>query len=125
MIASDSQQYVYITEAIGARVQAISPANRWAGGISSFGVELGQLYRPKGIAIDGKGRLFVSDSTLQVVQAFDSSGAIEGVLTDEQHRPLRFEHPMGMCFDSAGKLYVVELKANRVAVVSLIEARLR
>jgi hypothetical protein len=32
---------------------------------------------------------------------------------------LRFNHPMGMRFDTAGALYVVELGANRAAVVTL------
>lgn len=61
----------------------------------------------------------MSDSTLGVVQVFDPRGTIRGVLTDEQGNPLRFNHPMGMCFDSAGLLYVVELGANCVAVVSI------
>ena len=122
MIALGAEDHIYVTEAIGARVQAISPAGRWAGQISRFGVELGELYRPKGIAADHRGRLFVSDSTLGVIQVFDSRGVVDGVLADAQHNPLRFQHPMGMAFDSEGKLYVVELKANRVAVLSLAQA---
>jgi DNA-binding beta-propeller fold protein YncE len=121
MIAVGAHGYVYVTETIGARVQAIAPTDRWAGQISGFGVELGQVYRPKGIAVDAGNRVFISDSTLQVIEVFSSLGALEGVLTDEHQQPLRFAHPMGMCFDAHGKLYVVELKANRVAVVTLGE----
>jgi len=119
MICVGDQDYVYITEAIGARVQMISPADRWAGAIGSWGVELGKLYRPKGIAIDRNGKVYVSDSTLNVVQVFSSRGAIEGALTDAAGNLLRFQHPMGLCFDKAGRLYVVELSADRVAIVTI------
>lgn len=50
---------------------------------------------------------------------FDDAGKLLGVLTDDAGQPLRFDHPMGMRFDAAGTLYVVELGANRVAVVAL------
>jgi DNA-binding beta-propeller fold protein YncE len=82
-------------------------------------VTLGQFYRPKGIAVDSKGRIFVSDSTTNVVQVFDPRGRVIGCLTRADGTPLRFEHPMGMAFDRAGRLYVTELAANRVAVVAL------
>lgn len=119
MLAITADQYVYVTEAIGARLQRISPTDRWAGQVGRWGVELGQLYRPKGVAVDGKSRLYVSDSTLGVVQVFDSRGSFVGILTDGAGAVLRFEHPMGMCFDKQGQLYVVELRADRVAVISL------
>ncbi len=112
---------VYVSESIGARVQRIGATGRWAGqvpGGAAWGVELGQLYRPKGVAVDAGGRLYVSDSTLGVVQVFGPRGDLVGVLTDGQGEPMRFRHPMGMCFDAKGRLYVVELKADRVVIIS-------
>jgi sugar lactone lactonase YvrE len=123
MICMGAEDYVYVTEVLGARVQRISPSDRWAGQVSRWGVELGQLYRPKGIAADDDGRLYVSDSTLGVVQVFSSRGITEGALTDEVGNALRFQHPMGMCLDSTGRLYVVELGADRVAIVQRQDSR--
>jgi sugar lactone lactonase YvrE len=119
MACIGDEKYFFVTEAIGARVQVISPTDKWAGVIGSWGIELGQLYRPKGIAADQHGRLYISDSTTDVVQVFSQRGSLQGALTDAAGNLLRFEHPMGLCFDSAGRLYVVELTANRVAVVTL------
>jgi sugar lactone lactonase YvrE len=118
MICVDSKGYVAVSEALGARVQRISPSDQWIGQCGRWGIEVGQVYRPRGLATDTRGRVFVSDSELGVVQAFGSDGLIEGVLTDAEGRALHFEHPMGMCFDGGGRLYVVEQGANRVAVVS-------
>ncbi|NOX60037.1 MAG: hypothetical protein GXP29_14420 [Planctomycetes bacterium] len=119
MVDVGSNGTVRISETIGARVQCLDAQNRWTQSISGWGVELGKLYRPKGIAIDAKGRIFVSDSTLGVVQVFGPFGKTIGVLTDETGQILRFEHPMGICFDSRGRLLVVETRKNRVAVVEI------
>jgi len=121
MIAATRDGDILITEAIGARVQRISRTGRWAGQISRWGVEAGQLYRPKGIAVDERNRVFVSDSTLGVVQVFKATGELIGVLCEETGRIMRFEHPMGMCFDKQSRLYVVELRAHRVALITLLE----
>lgn len=123
MICSAPKGYVYVTDVISAHVHRISANDRWAGEVGGFGIELGQFYRPKGVVADTHGRLFVSDSTMGVVQVFDSAGTVEGVLCDADGKPLRFEHPMGMCLDRGGRLYVVELIADRVAVVSLSAAK--
>ncbi len=119
MVAIAPDGYVYITEAIGARAQRLSPTDRWAGQAGRWGVELGQLYRPKGIAVDGEGRTYISDSTLCVVQVFAPLGGVVGVLTDDTGRPHKFQYPMGMTFGPDGRLYVVEMTANRVAIVQL------
>jgi DNA-binding beta-propeller fold protein YncE len=118
MTAIAPDGYVYITEAIGARAQRLSPTDRWAGQVGRWGVELGQLYRPKGIAVDGEGRSYIGDSTLCVVQVFAPLGGVVGVFTDPAGRPFKFQYPMGMAF-GGGRLYLVEMTANRVAIVNL------
>ena len=117
MVCVGGDDYAAVTEAIGARVQRVSPKDKWAGSIGRWGIELGQLYRPKGIAIDRDGHLYVSDSTTQVVQVFNDRGVILGVLTESDGTPLRFAHPMGLAFDAQQRLHVVELRANRIAIV--------
>ena len=119
MLAIGADNYVQVTESVGARVQQISPDNLWAGQMGRFGVALGDLHRPKGVAVDSAGRIFVGDSTLGVIQVFSPRGSIRGVLSDDAGLPLRLQHPMGMRFDAKGLLYVVELAANRVAVITL------
>lgn len=111
--------YLFVSEAIGGRVQRITPAGRPSGQIGRWGVEVGQLYRPKGVATSEAGFVYVSDSSLGVVQVFRTDGSLVGVLTDTQGTPLSFQHPMGMALDAQGRLLVVELAANRVAVVTI------
>jgi DNA-binding beta-propeller fold protein YncE len=117
MISADAENYMYISEAIGARVQRVGPADKWAGQIGRWGVELGQIYRPKGVVVTPAGQVLIGDSTLSVIQAFSKTGVFQGILCDADGQPRRFKHPMGMAFDRQGRLYVVELKADRIAVI--------
>lgn len=119
MLAIGPGNDLYVTEAIGARVQRVTPELRWAGQIGRWGIRPGELYRPKGVVVDGDERVYVSDSTLGVVQVFGSDGRFEGVLAEADGRPYRFAHPMGMAFDSQANLYVVELKRDTVTRVTL------
>jgi DNA-binding beta-propeller fold protein YncE len=118
-IAVAPSGYILVCEAIGARVQRITPAGRPSGQIGRWGIEVGQFYRPKGIAVSPAGLVYVGDSSLGVVQAFRVDGTFLGVLTDPQGQPLHLQHPMGMALDPQGRLLVVELGANRVSIVTV------
>lgn len=118
-IALGPNGYIFVCEAIGARVQRITPAGRPSGQIGRWGVEIGQFYRPKGIAVSPGGLVYVGDSSLGAVQVFRTDGTFLGVLTDPQGQPLHLQHPMGMALNPQGQLLVVELTANRVAIVTM------
>ncbi len=138
MLACDPDGRVYVTEAIGARVQRFVPAGGAGGAagpaefgalraeraVAVWGLQAGQVYRPKGIAADRAGRVFVSDSTTGAVQVFAPTGRLIGALSGPDGRPIRFDHPMGLAVGPGSVLYVVELKADRVAAVSLAESTL-
>ncbi len=119
MMACNDEGYLFITEAVGARVQQLSPQRRWAGQIGGWGVKPGQFYRPKGIAIDRQDRVYVGDSTSGVIQVFRATGRLQGILTDEEGLPIKFAHPMGLCFDENGFLYIVEMMNHRIVKVAI------
>ncbi len=67
----------------------------------------GTLFRPKGIAIDTSGRVFVSDSYFGVIQAFEKNGTFLYAL-GAAGKPERFQAPVGMVAVD-GDLAVVEM----------------
>jgi DNA-binding beta-propeller fold protein YncE len=114
-----SQGYVFVVEPINTRVQVLNPEGKFVGFIGGWGVEPGQLFRPKGITIDAD-RVFVTDSYLGHVQVFKPTGEFLGLLADAAGTPMKFITPTGITCDPERKrLYVVELKANRVCRVDL------
>jgi hypothetical protein len=44
--------------------------------IGSFGTNMGQLYRPKGVAVDKEGNVYVVDANFQNIQIFDPEGQL-------------------------------------------------
>ncbi len=111
--------YLLVVESINTRVQVLNPEGKFVRFIGAWGVNPGQLFRPKGVAVDGN-RAFVTDSYLGSVQVFDLNGTFLGPLTDASGTPMKFTTPTGVAVDSKRRrLYVVELKANRVCRVDL------
>jgi DNA-binding beta-propeller fold protein YncE len=111
--------YLFIVEPINTRVQVINSEGKFVNFIGGWGVEAGQLFRPKGVAVY-EDKVFVSDSYLGSIQAFNMRGDFLGVLADAAGVPMKFVTPTGITVDEKRKrLYVVELKANRVSRVDL------
>jgi DNA-binding beta-propeller fold protein YncE len=113
------QGYLLVVEPINTRVQVLSPSGKFVNFIGGWGIKPGQLFRPKGVATC-EDRVFVTDSYLGSVQVFDMSGSFLGVLADDAGAPMKFITPTGVAVDVKRKrLYVVELKANRVCRMDL------
>lgn len=113
------QGYLLVVEPINTRVQVLNPAGKFVSFIGGWGIEPGQLFRPKGVATFD-GRVFVTDSYLGRIQVFDISGEFLGALADTNGTPLKLVTPTGIAMDPQRKrLYIVELKANQVCRVDL------
>jgi DNA-binding beta-propeller fold protein YncE len=119
LIDITSQGYVLVVEPINTRVQLLNPDGKFVCFIGAWGVKPGQLFRPKGVAVFGD-KVFVTDSYLGQIQVFELSGNFLGMLCDTNGVPIQFTTPTGIAIDmKLGRLYVVELKANRVCRVDL------
>jgi DNA-binding beta-propeller fold protein YncE len=111
--------YLLVVESINTRVQVLNPDGKFVRFIGAWGVKPGQLFRPKGVAVDGS-HVFVTDSYLGSVQIFDLSGTFLGPLADAAGTPMKFTTPTGVAIDpKRRRLYVVELKANQVCRLDL------
>jgi DNA-binding beta-propeller fold protein YncE len=114
-----SQGYLFIVEPINTRVQVINQNGKFVNFIGGWGVKAGQLFRPKGIAVY-EDKVFVTDSYLGSTQVFNTRGDFLGVLADAAGVPMKFTTPTGITIDKKRKrLYIVELKANRISRADL------
>ncbi|MGA7730726.1 MAG: NHL repeat-containing protein [Chloroflexia bacterium] len=108
-IATGSQGQIYLlnTSVTGTPIFVFSPEGRHLTHFGVRGDEEGQLSSPGAIAIDSKGRIYVSDSS--GVQVFDQDGEYIGVI----RMPFSYR-PGGMTFDDQDRLYVVSRGAKKV-----------
>jgi DNA-binding beta-propeller fold protein YncE len=104
-----------VVDVLNSRVISHDPEYNFTFQIGQWGVDAGDLYRPKGVAFDARGRVWVSDSFLGVIQVFAETGELVGVMADG--REVRhFNTPTRLAFDERGRLAVVEMRANRVSL---------
>lgn len=117
LIALNKNKYLHIVDVINTRVQVVNPDGLFVMFIGGWGVEKGNFFRPKGVAVDTKDRIYVSDSYMGVVQVFDTWGEFHGVLGDAHKKKIKkFKTPTGMFIDDHNRLYVVEMLAQQVSV---------
>jgi len=113
MLASGPNDSIFVTDTLNGRVLRLSDPSILPHGIGSYGVDAGQLYRPKGIAVDSMNRVWIADGPLGVVQVFDTDGTFLGIVRDVNGDVLHFDTPCGLA-RSENQLYVVELRPGQV-----------
>ena len=69
-ICFDAQGRLW-TNSIGGRIQQFSDQGDYLSGFGEAGKKPGQFYAPHGLAIDGRGHLFVVDAYNHRIQKFD------------------------------------------------------
>jgi len=108
---------IAVVDVLNSRVQVFNTDGTLSVVVGEWGVLPGQLFRPKGIAIDNKGNFYISDSYMGLVQKYGDDSGFIAVLGDNG-KPYKMVTPVGMTIDK-NRLYVVEMKANKVSVYQL------
>ncbi len=117
LMALDQQNYVYIVDVIDTRVQVLNPDGLFVNFIGGWGVEKGEFFRPKGVAVDKSGRIYVSDSYMGVIQIFTETGEFYAAIGEPATGKVKkFKTPVGIYLDRQERLYVVEMFADKVGV---------
>jgi len=106
---------IYVTDMMNGRLVQLTGGGAFLRDLGERGVREGQFVRPKGVAVGPRDQVFVSDSTLGVVQVFDAEFRYRGTV-GTQGKPRGFQHPAGL---AAYKdlLAVVEERRNLVTVL--------
>lgn len=84
--------------------------------LGSRGKEEGQFNFPSHITVDGKGKLYVTDTMNGRVQTFDSDGKFIRSFGELGDAPGMFARPKGVAVDSEGHIYVVDAAFNNVQI---------
>jgi DNA-binding beta-propeller fold protein YncE len=74
MFADDN--FLYISDMGDSKVKVFTHSGSYVRSVGGYGTYIGQLTRPKGIAVDKKGNLFVVDAAFENVQIFNNTGKV-------------------------------------------------
>lgn len=124
-IAVGKDTSVFVVDVLNTRVQVWSPQGEVVSTIGDWGVDLGQLYRPKGVCTDKDNRVYVSDSYLGVIQVFNRYGNFKSILGTEAGEVMRWKTPVGITIDDRHRLYVVEMLSSRVRVYEIADTTIQ
>jgi DNA-binding beta-propeller fold protein YncE len=67
---------LYVSDSIHGRVQEYTLDGDYISVFGSYGTGMGQMARPKGVAVDRDDRVYVVDAAFQNVQIFDKDGEL-------------------------------------------------
>jgi DNA-binding beta-propeller fold protein YncE len=90
---------------------SVEPVNAFKGGEGYAG---GQFSKPRGIAVDGGGKLYVADRGNGRVQIFDAEGKFVSAFGRTGVGPGEFKEPNGVAVDAAGQIYIVDASNHKL-----------
>jgi DNA-binding beta-propeller fold protein YncE len=104
------------------RVQAFDRTGRFVRQIGRLGDSPGLFARPKGIAVDSQGHLYVADAAFNNVQVFESDGTLLLGFGSLGHGVGEHWMPLGLAIDRFDRIYVADRYNNRAAIYQYLPA---
>lgn len=105
-----------VVDAMNFRVQVLNKDGEFQYAIGKIGDEVGAMFRPKGVAFDSEGHLYVVDGTWSVVQVFNRECQLLYYFGTLGTAPGTFQLPTGLRIDAQDRIYVVDSFNRRVEV---------
>jgi len=98
------------------RIQALTPEGAYVSSFGTLGIQTGTLNRPKGIAADTDGDLYVVDALFATVQVFAPDGRLLYYFGSDGVKPGQFSLPTGISIDDRNIIYVADSLNHRIQV---------
>lgn len=107
-----------VGDTLNFRVQRIAAGDgSYQRSFGRLGDARGETPRIKGLAVDGMGRVWVSDSYLDQVAIFDRNGALLGDFGESGSAPGQFSFPAGIAVHRDGRIAIVDSFNQRVQIL--------
>jgi DNA-binding beta-propeller fold protein YncE len=105
-----------VVDAMNFRVQWFARNGNAEGMMGQIGDEPGQMFRPKGVAVDSEDHLYIVDALSGLVQVFDRQGQLLYYFGKRGVGLGEFQLPSGVFIDRNDRVYVVDSFNRRVQV---------
>ena len=112
-----------MTDGGNFRVQAFTQTGEFVRTWGKPGRRVGQFSRPKGIAVDPQGNIYVSDAAFGNYQIFNPNGQLLMFVGDRSTTPdpAKYMLPAGIDVDEDGRIYFVDQFFRKVDVFRPVE----
>jgi hypothetical protein len=121
-VAVDGSGNVYVADEINSTIRKITPdgeVTTLAGAAGAAGVSDGtgsaaRFTSPQGVAVDGSGNLYVTDTGNRMIRKITAAGVVTRLAGTEA----RFNYPIGMAVDGSGNLYVGDYSGHTIRKIA-------
>lgn len=107
---------LYVSDTFNFRIQELDRDGRALMSFGENGISIGDLARPKGVAVGEGGRIYVVESLFDRLLVFDPEARLLMTLSGEGEKAPAFYLPSGVWTDGAGRVYVADMFNGRVVV---------
>ncbi|HSO06806.1 MAG TPA: SMP-30/gluconolactonase/LRE family protein [Pelomicrobium sp.] len=116
-----SNDELYVTDTMNNRVQVITAGGEGATrSLGTRGLFIGNLVRPKGVAVDGDGNIYVVESYFDTLLVYNPRGELLMPLGGSGTGTGRFYLPAGVWIDQDNRVFVADMFNGRVAVFQFL-----
>ncbi|MDH4096269.1 MAG: 6-bladed beta-propeller [Betaproteobacteria bacterium] len=112
---------LYVTDTMNSRVQVFSAAGEvLERKFGARGLYVGNLVRPKGVAVDGEGNVYVVESYYDHLLVFSRGGQFLLPIGGTGQETGRFFLPAGVWVDARNRVFVADMFNGRVTVFQFL-----
>ena len=104
-----------VVDSMNFRVQAFDRLGAFLYAVGQAGTERGQIFRPKGLALDSENHIYLADASANLIQVFDRSGQLLYYFGKDAGVG-NFLLPAGVAIDRNDNIFVVDTYHRRVQV---------
>ena len=107
---------LYVADTLNFRVQVFDRAGEERLTFGRLGLFVGDMTRPKGVAVGGGGRIYVVESYFDHLLVYDRNGRLLLPIGGTGQGTGQFYLPSGVWTDPQGRVYVADMFNGRVVV---------
>jgi DNA-binding beta-propeller fold protein YncE len=114
---------LYVTDTLNSRIQIFDSDGKMIQKFGQVGLYVGNLVRPKGVAVDSASNIYVVESLFDNLLVFDSKGRILLGLGGNGKGTGEFYLPSGVWTDSQDQIYIADMYNGRITVLQFLGAQ--
>lgn len=116
-----SQGLLYVTDTMNARVQVLdAETGMFKQSVGASGLSVGNLVRPKGVAVDAEGNIYVVESYYDHLLVFNKHGEFLLPISDLGRDGGKFYLPAGVWVDEQQRVFLADMFNGRVVILQYL-----
>lgn len=111
---------LYVTDTLNSRIQVFDADGKLIRKFGQRGLHMGNLVRPKGVAVDKGGNVYVIESLYDQLLVFNKQGETLLALGGEGSGVGQFYLPAGVWVDHQNYIYIADMFNGRVTILQFL-----